>query len=158
VQQLAQPPVGQHALDLLQRRLEAPVEADRERHFMLRAHVDDRIAVLFVQREGFLRKDVLAGLRRGADDFDALRVRRRDDDCVDLRIGEHLLIRIVEGKTLLLRVVRRFRHRARRAGDDADPVALALNAVDEILSPAAEADDSCVDHVHPFDSDLSYCD
>src|SRR5262245_37422430 len=32
------------------------------------------------------------------------------------------------------------------AGDDADDVALTLNAVDEVLAPAAEPDDGCVDH------------
>ena len=47
---------------------------------------------------------------------------------------------------------------ARRARDDADFRAFALDAVDEVLSPAAEADDCCVDHVRPFDSDLSYFD
>ena len=95
VQQLAQAAVGEHALDFLQRRLKPPVEADRERYFVVGAGLDDGIAVALVQRQRLFREDMLAGLRSGGDDFDALRVWRSDDDRVDLRIGEHFFIRIV---------------------------------------------------------------
>ena len=90
---------------------------------------------------------MFAGLCCSADEFDALRVRRGKNDSIDFRIGEEYRRRIDQRKALLLRVFDRFRcARARGAGDDADFFAFALNAVDEVLSLAAEADDACIDH------------
>ena len=124
---------------------------------MFRAGLHARFGVLPRQGKRFFGKHVLAGFGGGDDLLGVLRVRRRQHDGVDARIGQHLAVIVVERKILLFRVVHGFLERARDAGDDADLVAFALDAVDEVLSPAAEADDGCVDHWRPFKWDLSYC-
>ena len=90
---------------------------------------------------------MFARFSRGSDEFDALRMRGGDDHGVDLRIGQQGGDRIEEREALFLGVIDRLlRAGARGAGDDTNLVALALNAIDEVLPPAAEADDACIDH------------
>ena len=89
---------------------------------------------------------MLAGAR-GRDDLLAmLRVRRREHQGLDIAIGEQLLVTVDEADALLAAEVRRLGRRAGRAGDEADALALALDARHEVASPGADADDRCANH------------
>jgi hypothetical protein len=98
------------------------------------------------QREGLLGEDVLAGARGGDDLLGVLRVRRGEDDRVDARIGERSRVVPDEGDAVGLRERARLRPRAHDARREADLVALALRALDEVLAPAAQPDDGGPDH------------
>jgi hypothetical protein len=147
MQQLAQAAILQHALDLVQRRLEAPVVTDRERHLVLQTRAHGGTGALHGEREGLLGKYVLAGARRGDDLPCVLRVGCREQHGVDLRIREHAFERAVEGKAFLRGIGRGFLRRAGDARDDADLLALAVHGSDEVASPVAESGDRCSYHL-----------
>src|SRR6266850_2371682 len=65
VQQLAEPPFGEDALQRAHGRPEAPVVPDGQYHAGALACLDHRARVGCAQRERLLAEDVLAGLRRG---------------------------------------------------------------------------------------------
>ena len=146
MQELAEPAVVEHALRLLQRRLEAPVVADGERDLLLRAGRHRLRGALRVDAERLLDEDMFAGLCRGDDLLAVKRMRRRQHHRIDLAVGEHLFVALHQADALLLAVELRRRRRARRAGDEADQLALALHRLDQIASPGADADDRCADH------------
>ncbi|MNC84456.1 hypothetical protein D3C83_00110 [compost metagenome] len=89
---------------------------------------------------------MLARLGGGDDLLRVTGMRRGEHHGVHFRVGEHFLVRIGERDSLFARIGFGLRGIADHARDEADLAALALRAVDEILSPAAQADDGCVDH------------
>src|SRR5581483_3092913 len=128
-------------------RVEAPVVAEPERRAGALDRLDRGLGVGARERERLLAEDVLAGVRGGDHLRRVLRVRRREDDGVDLRVGEQLLVASGQAEALRLRELLHLRpHRSRRAGDEADRVARALDGLDQRLAPPAEADDRCVHH------------
>jgi len=89
---------------------------------------------------------MLASARRRHDLLGMLRVRAREDDRVDARIGERR--RVVGGERDTVGDGERLRRLAGAAdaGGEPDLVGLAVGAVDQVLAPAAEADDRRADH------------
>lgn len=146
VQEPPEPALLQHAADLLERRLVAPVESHREHASGLGARAHRSLRARLRQRERLLREDVLAGARRRDDLLGMLGVRRRQDDRVDAGIGERRSVVTGEGQAVPGRERAGLVGGARDAGREADPVGLALRAFDQVLAPAAEADDGGSDH------------
>ena len=89
---------------------------------------------------------MLVRLRCGDDLLAVRRVRRRQHHGVDLRVGEQFLVAFHQPDALLLAIELGGRGRARRAGDEADDVARALDRRNQIAAPRADADDACADH------------
>ena len=144
VQELPQPPVGQHRLHLAQRRLEAPVVADGERHLASGARRDRSPGLLERQAERLLDEHVLAGLRRGDDLLAVPRVRGGQYDGVDVVFQQFF---VASEKRNAVPPAEFFSPggRARRAGDEANGVA-ALHRAHEVLPPVADADDRRAKH------------
>ena len=78
--------------------MEAAVVAEAERDAGLRGRRDGRVGVGLRQREGLLAEDVLPGLRRRDHLLGVLRVRRRQDDRVDVRVREQCVEVLREGQ------------------------------------------------------------
>ena len=68
------------------------MEADLERAPRFARRIDRRERGGHVERDRLLAEDVLAGGRRAFDHLDVERRRCRDDDAVDLWIGEKILV------------------------------------------------------------------
>ena len=133
-------------LDLLAQfghlRMEAPVVAEAERDPGLCGGGDRRFGIGLVQGEGLLAEDVLADLRGGDRLRRVQRVRRRQHHRIDVRVRQQ---RVVAESTSreLLRLAERLhlrRHRARRARDEADLVAVG-DGFHEGSPPPSHADD-----------------
>ena len=75
-----------------------------------------------------------------------LRMRRREHHGVELAIGEQLLVIVQQADAVLATELGRLGRRAGRAGDEADVLALALDARHEVASPVADADDRRANH------------
>ena len=103
---------------------------------------DRRFGVRLRQRERLLAEDVLARLRRGDHLRRVQRVRRRQHDRVDARVGEQRLVSCRRASSFCAsaNAVHFGRHRARRARDEADHVAVALHRFDERPPPPPHAD------------------
>ena len=143
----AEAPVFEHALHFLQRRLKAPVVADRQRDLVVGADLKAGRCLGAGEGQRLFSEDMFAGLGCRGDEFNALGMRSGQYHCIDFWISEQRRHRVDQRKALLGGVVDCFLCAgARGTGDNADLVALALNAIDEVLSPAAEADDACIDH------------
>src|SRR5262245_24554931 len=141
VQELAEPAVREHARDLLQRRLEAPIVTDRERHLVPGAGFDRRGRILERETERLLGEYMLARARGGDDLLRVHGMRRRQHDRVDRGIGQHRLVARLHRNAMLAAEFLGACRRARGAGDELDDVALTLHMVHEVLTPAARADD-----------------
>src|SRR4051812_16286330 len=96
MEQLSEPAVLEHALDFAQRRLEAPVVADGERHIALGAFGGRALAFGARQAERLLHEHVLAGPGRGADLLGVRRMRRGENHGVDAFFLEKSFVRIGE--------------------------------------------------------------
>src|SRR5262249_49558638 len=145
VQQLSEPPVGQHRLDLAQRRLEAPVVADREGQLPLGARRDRAGGLLERQTERLLDEDMLPGLPCGGELFAVLRVGGGEDDGIDVAI-QYFFVAFEKRDPLPLAEFLGARGSARAACDEADALA-ALDRAHEILSPGADTDDPRAQHL-----------
>ncbi len=140
------PPVDQHALYFFERRLKAPVVADRERHLVFGAGAHRGFCVAQGKRERLFGEDVLARFCRGDDLPGVQGMGRRQHDRVDRGVGQQFFVVLVKRKAVLAGEALGFFRGARRAGDETDRVALSLHARDQVLSPSAEADDRRADH------------
>jgi hypothetical protein len=131
---------------LAQRREEPFVGADSQHHPSLSAGIDRAHRVGLVQGQRLLAEDRLSCLCDGNDLVTVQRMRRRDRDRVDAAVGDHRGGLGDELKSVLGRKVAvRFGIAADRASE-VEPIASALNRLDEGSAPAAEADDRGVDH------------
>src|SRR5262249_5769775 len=88
----------------------------------------------------------LAGASGGDHLLRMLRVRRREHDRVDLRIRERRRVAVDQRDAVALGEGARLLLRSGHAGREAKLLALALDTLDEVLAPAAEADDCRADH------------
>ena len=119
-------PRADHVAQLDHLGMEPAIIAEAERDAGLAHRGDGVFRLLLGQRERLLAEHVLVGGRRG-DHLRAMhRMRRRQNHRIDARIGEHRLVIRREPKPFLLGEGFDFRrHGARRAGDEADRVAVA---------------------------------
>ena len=100
MQQLAEPAVGEHAGDLLQRGLEAPVVADGERHLVLGAGLHRSRRLRGRQAQRLLGEDMLARARGGDDLLRMHGVRRGQHHRIDRRVGQHGLEARLHGNAM----------------------------------------------------------
>ena len=96
---------------------------------------------------GFSVKTGLPALMAASICSACTRMRRRQHDRVDHRIASTLARSERSARPCWCAYASAFSGWRTNAGDEADLVALALNAVDEILAPPAEPHDGCIDHV-----------
>ena len=83
----------------------------------------------------------------GGDDLPGVQsVRGGEHHGVDRRIGEHFFVAVMERKSVRVGEGPGFFRGARRAGGEADRIALSLHARDQVPAPSAEADDRRADH------------
>ena len=132
-------------------RMEAAVVAEAERDAGLRRRGDGLLArPPCVSANGFSQKTCLPAARAAITCAGVQRVRRRQHDGVDVRVGEQRLVAVGEPSASAPRrtPVTSGGHRARGARHEADHVARALHRLDERLAPPAEAHHGCADHVY----------
>jgi hypothetical protein len=146
VQQAAESSIAHHASDLLQGGLVAPVESDRQHAVRVGAGSHGGSGRSRRQGERLLHEDVLAGAGGCHHLLGVLRVRRREHDGIDVRISERGSVIGEKAEAVDARERACLVERSRDGGREADAVALTLRALDEILAPAAEADDGRSDH------------
>ena len=131
------------------RGVEAALERDAECDLGLVDRGQCGVGAGDVECERFFRVDVLAGSGRLEQLLGVLGVGRRQDDRVDLGIGEQLLVAGLDGDAFGLGIGLGLGRGARVAGGDADHVARALDAVDQHLAPPSHSDDARADHAFP---------
>src|SRR5689334_23988198 len=119
--------------------------ADRDGDAGARAGVEHRLRVGPRQRERLFAVDMLAGRGRRLDVRAMARVRRRQHDRLDRRIGQHLLIRRPDRKPVVRGELARQLRFERDAAHEPD-LAGVLYRIDEPLAPPAEANDRCIEH------------
>src|SRR5215475_4950182 len=142
--------VAHAPLHLLQGRMEAAVEADRQHDAGFRGGVHRAPGVVRRQRKRLFAEHVLAG-RCGAPHLVAmLAVRRRQHYRVDVRIGQRRLIVSEQLEPVLAAELLHLGWRARGGGDERYGVALALYGSDQRLAPPAGANDCGTQHMSPW--------
>ena len=141
MQQLAEPAVGEHAGDLLQRRLKAPIVADGERNLVLGTGLHRGRRLRGRQSQRLLGEDMLARARGGDDLLRMHGVWRGQYHRIDRRVGQHRLEARLDGNAMAAAEFLGACRRAGGAGDEPDQVAPALHAFDEVLAPIPHPDD-----------------
>jgi hypothetical protein len=107
---------------------------------------DRALCVLPVERQRLLTENSFPG-RRDRDDLIGMQsMRGGQDDGLHIRMCEHIGKIARQRETVLSCKVLCCIEPPHDAMRKAQPLALPLNRIDDVLSPPAEADDRCVDH------------
>ena len=130
--------------------MKTPLEVDGEHDAGLPDRLDRRAGGCRGERKGLFHADMLPRLRRALDVLFVHAVRRGVDDRVDLGVLENLIERIAQLDFPVPAEILCLGAGARVGGDEGDLVALALHALDNRLSPPAQADDRGSNHVPSF--------